>query len=87
MALTVSGLADEMEKAMGVEWQNSKGTTLPEAGKDDRRMLFLSISRGFLNSLLAQQNTLVDGVTLNDGVMSSQAYTVDSLTLNITIDE
>jgi hypothetical protein len=87
MALTVSGLADEMEKAMGVEWQNSKGTTLPETGKDDRRMLFLSISRGLLNSLLAQQNTLVDGVALNDGVTSSQAYTVDSLTLNITIDE
>jgi hypothetical protein len=87
MGLTVSGLADELETAMAYEWNKLKGTTLSDAGEDDRRMLFLAIARGLLNYLQKQESTAMNTITLNDGAITDQLYTVKNLDLNITIDE
>jgi hypothetical protein len=87
MGLTVTGMADEIEKAMTFEWQNLKGTPLPEAGAEDRHMMCLAISRGILNHLLSQQGALIRDITLNYEHGVDVEYAVNNLTLNISIDE
>jgi len=47
-----SSLAAEMEAAMETEWQNVKGSALPGgAGEEDRKILFVAVSRGLLKFL------------------------------------
>jgi hypothetical protein len=71
-------MAEAIEKALEREWQTVKGTTLPQDGQADRRLLFASIARGILNYLKAHQNEVMTGITL-DAIQ----HTVNSLDLNI----
>ena len=44
-------MAEAMEDAFRVVWEDLKGTALPEAGETDRRMLFVSIAQGVVRHL------------------------------------
>ena len=57
-------MAEAMEKAMEQEWQAFKGQPLPDAGKDERRILFTSVSMGVLNYLKQHQNEILNTITL-----------------------
>ncbi|MBN1439683.1 MAG: hypothetical protein JW929_09760 [Anaerolineales bacterium] len=72
-------LAEAMEQAMDKEWQAVKGTALPSAGADDRKLLWAAIANGILNYLKAHEDEIVKTVTLD----SSAADTVTALELNI----
>ncbi len=87
MALTVSGMAKEMEKAMASEWDAVYKTPLPDTGKKDREMLFRTISRGILTHLLNNQIDLVDTVTLKHGPLISVNYHAADLSMRISIDQ
>ena len=44
-------LAESIENAFKMEWLMAKGEPLPEAGADDRRLLFAALAQGILNYL------------------------------------
>ena len=79
-------LADAIDKAMTSEWANAKGVPLPSEGQDDRRLLFAAIAQGLFNFLRANQNELINNITLDDGGglgSSSQNCEVTQLELNL----
>ena len=62
-ALTdTKGLADSMalaiEDAMANVFEKVKGTPIPEVGMEDRRLLYVAISRGILQYLADHQGDL-----------------------------
>lgn len=52
-------LAKAMEDAMREEWQRVKGEELPDAGEEDRRILFVGIARGLLDFLHRHREDLI----------------------------
>ncbi len=46
-----SSMAEAMEQAFQTQWNQAKGKALPEAGADDRRILFSAIAQGVLGHL------------------------------------
>jgi hypothetical protein len=87
MPLAPSELTDAIEKAFGTEWTKSKGGTAPDAGKDDRRLMFAAVARGILEYLSAQQSDFIASLTLTDVAgNSSIAYNASAMSLNINVD-
>jgi hypothetical protein len=54
MTLVPEDMATAIEKEMAQAWQDVKGSHMPPSDPDDRRPMFLAISRGVLEYL--QQN-------------------------------
>jgi hypothetical protein len=52
-------LGEAIEAAFAAELFAQRGTTLPEVGKDDRRLLFASIAQGVLQYLSRHQSELL----------------------------
>lgn len=44
-------LAESIDNAFKMEWLMAKGEPLPDAGADDRRLLFAALAQGLLNYL------------------------------------
>jgi hypothetical protein len=65
-------LAEEIDNALKMEWLAIKKQPLPDAGKDDRRLLFAAIAQGVLNYLLDHsaelQIKLTPGAPMNLGI-------------------
>ena len=79
-------LAEAIDKAMEAEWQAVKNVSLPTEGQDDRRLLFAAIAQGLFNFLRANQNDLINNITLDNsgsGGGSSGNYEVTQLELNL----
>jgi hypothetical protein len=88
MALELSALTDSIDKAFGTEWKKSKGGDAPDAGKDDRRLMFAAVARGILEYLSAQQNDFIASLTLTDTAgNASVTYNASATALNISVDE
>jgi len=51
-------MAEAIEDAMDEVFQKVKGTPIPEVGKEDRRLLYVAISRGVLKYLADHQETM-----------------------------
>ncbi len=85
MALSSNKLAELMEQELKVIYPQLKGISLSEAGSEDRRMMFLAISRGLLRHLKQEEDSTVTDITLQNGV-TIVTHTVPGLTLNITIE-
>jgi hypothetical protein len=60
-------MAEAIEQAFGAELLALKGTSLPDASKDERHMLFAAIAQGVLGYLHANQPDLTI-------VIGSQTY-------------
>ena len=87
MALELSALTYAIDKAFGTEWTKSKGGSAPDAGKDDRRLMFAAVARGILEYLSAQQSDLIASVTLTDTAgNASITYNASATSLNINVD-
>jgi hypothetical protein len=87
MPLVPKELTDAIDKAFGTEWTNSKGGTAPDAGKDDRRLMFAAVARGILEYLSAQQSDFIASLTLTDTAgNSSVTYSASATSLNINVD-
>lgn len=78
-------LAEAMENEMKAEWLAVKGVALPDQGRDDRRLLLVSIARGLFVYLKAHEDDVINEITLYDdtGPGSSQTYEVTQLELNL----
>ena len=82
MALSATGIAAAIEAAFVTEWLNVKGDNLSAYGQQERRILFVAIARGMLQYLEANQNQIVNALTLEFSSGVQQTYTVTGLDLN-----
>jgi hypothetical protein len=62
--LTAQGMAEKINLALEELYIERYGQSLPEAGKEDREMLFLAISRGILAYLEQKEKDLINTMTL-----------------------
>jgi len=83
MGLVLSQLTEAMQTAFKTEWQAAKGSPPPDAGSDDRRMMFAAISRGLLEYLDAHQDGFITSITFDEGG-ESVAHTVTATELDIS---
>ena len=60
-------MALAIEEAMNDVFQKIKGTPLPEVGREDRRLLFVAVSRGVLQYLDSHQVTMNTTLAANGG--------------------
>jgi hypothetical protein len=79
-ALTNS-MAEAIEEEMAYVYKKIKGSSLPDAGQEDRRLLFVAIARGVLK-YLAEHQEAIDALP---GAGAS-AHTHD-VTLNVTLNK
>lgn len=81
-------LAEAMEHALETEWTQVKGGTLPAAGEEDRRLLFVAIAQGIVRYLSENAEASIEvhavEVTQNTGNNIASTGLVDSLTVNVT---
>jgi hypothetical protein len=80
-------MAEAMEEEMADLFQMLKGKTLPEIGKEERRLLFVAISRGVLKYLEAHQSDVLTSVTINHATGPGVTHTVSNVDLNIKMDK
>jgi len=73
-------MARAIEDAMGDVFQKVKGMPIPEAGKEDRRLLYVAISRGVLKYLADHQETMSTTTVINN------APRTGDINLNVTMD-
>lgn len=79
-------MARAMEDAMADVLDKVKGTSLPEAGREDLRLLFVAIARGILGYLQDHEGEILAGVTITHPSGPSVSHTVDDVDLNIEMD-
>jgi hypothetical protein len=82
MALSATNIAAAIETAFVAEWLSVKGENLAAYGQQERRILFVSIARGMLQYLEANQNEIVNSLTLELSPGLEQTYNVAALDLN-----
>jgi hypothetical protein len=80
-------MAEAMEEEMADLFQMLKGKTMPEIGKEDRRLLFVAIARGVLKYLEAHQSDVLASVTINHTTGPGVTHTVSNVDLNIKMDK
>lgn len=84
MALEVTRMTEAIEAAFKKEWQRVKGTPLPEAGSEDRRLLFAAVARGILEYLKDHENEILNSFTVKDPSDTRILYTVEKVDLNVS---
>ena len=82
--LDPDSLAAAIEEAMPQAWQDVKKTPFPVGDPNDRKPLFLAISRALLKYLHDNQSGLINTMDLSVGGVTPVTNTVSNLTLNIT---
>ena len=88
MALDPKSLTDAIDTAFGIEWKKVKTNPLPDAGKDDRRLMFAAVARGVLQYLSDHQGEFISSVTLApSGTTTTTGYDASATQLNITMGD
>ncbi|HWP47391.1 MAG TPA: hypothetical protein VNM22_09545 [Candidatus Limnocylindrales bacterium] len=84
MALEATHMTEAIEAAFKNEWQVVKGTPLPAAGSEDRRLLFAAIARGILEYLKDHEEDILKSITVKDPSDTAITYTVEKMDLNFS---
>lgn len=80
-------MALEIDKEMKALFEAIKGTSMPDNGQLDRRMLFTAISRGILKYLKNHANDLVSAITIKHTSNALPNHTAPTSTdLGIQVD-
>jgi hypothetical protein len=85
MALRPDALTDAIDAAFEMEWKNQNNFPLPEAGSQDRRLLFAAVARGLLTYLNAHEDELVQSITMRISNGDEHTYTVTHADLSISV--
>ena len=85
MSLRPSALTDAIDEAFRQEWARDHPFPLPEAGSQDRRLLFAAVARGLLTYLEANRNEIFETITLKTEGADERKYTVTATELDIVI--
>jgi hypothetical protein len=78
-------MTDAIETAYELEWKKVKPNPLPDAGKDDRRLLFAGVARGVLQYLSDHHNELLTTLKTKDENGLVATLQVTEADLGITI--
>jgi hypothetical protein len=78
-----NSMAQAIETAMQQELMAVSGQSLPAAGQDDRRLLFVAIARGVLEYLKAHEAETLNSITFT-ATPSTAFAPVVSVDLNYT---
>jgi hypothetical protein len=78
-------MTDTIEAAYAAEWKKVKPNPLPDAGKDDRRLLFAGVARGVLQYLSEHQNELITGLKATGPDNVATAFQVQETDLGIDL--
>lgn len=83
-------LADYIDRALQEAWRQEKGTELPEAGHDDRKILCIAIAQGIVRYLQINQASLVKSLQViqedNNLIKGSGQLVTPSNTVTVTQD-
>jgi hypothetical protein len=85
MPLRPASLTDAIDDAFREEWSRTHPLPLPEAGSEDRRLLFAAIARGLLSYLDANRNEIFETITLQTEGTDERTYTVTRANLDIVV--
>lgn len=85
MALQPGALTNAIESAYEAEWAKAKPNPLPEAGKDDRKLLFAGVARGILQYLSDHHNELITAIKAQDEGGSEVTLQITETDLGITM--
>lgn len=83
MAIEPAALTEAMMQALGQEWQTAKGAPLPDAGIEDRRILFAAVARGVLTYLKAHEDEVLRSIDLQIADGSTLSHQVVALDLAV----
>jgi hypothetical protein len=81
--LTPDALTDAIESAYEKEWKKKKSNPLPDAGKDDRRLLFAGVARGILEYLAANPTQILTSIKAADDAGVAYSLQVSETDWNI----
>jgi hypothetical protein len=81
--LKPDALTDAIESGYEKEWKKKKSNPLPDAGKDDRRLLFAGVARGILEYLAANPTEIVTTIKATDDAGVQYTLSVSETDLNI----
>lgn len=77
-------MTDAIEAAYEAEWKKVKPNPLPDAGKDDRRLIFAGVARGVLQYLADHQNEFLTTLKAQIDGGNEVTLTVTETDLGIT---
>src|SRR5438552_78374 len=80
-------MAKAIEDALADVFGKVKDMPLPEAGKEERRLLFVAMARGILGYLEAHQKDLLTSITTQVTASTSETRTVVAVDLNVIMDK
>jgi hypothetical protein len=86
MPLNSSDLTQAMQEAFKKEWAAVKKIALPDAGGEDRRLLFAAVARGLLEYVEAHQNEVISAITFEDEGATSITHTVTNTEIGISTE-
>lgn len=79
-----SSMAEAMEQAFQAEWMAAKGKALPDAGKDDREILFAAIAQGVLGHL---QQHINEALQIEVEVEQTSSSLISSSGSSVTVNQ
>ena len=85
MSLRPDELTDAIDEAFREEWARDHPNPLPEAGSQDRRLLFAAVARGLLTYLRDNSDEIFETITLRAEGADERTYTVTETDLDISI--
>jgi hypothetical protein len=85
MPLRPSALTDAIDEAFREEYARDHPNPLPEAGSQDRRLLFAAVARGLLRYLETHEDEIFKTLTLRIQGGDEHTYTVTDTDLDIVI--
>ncbi|MCK4830187.1 hypothetical protein KA005_81465 [bacterium] len=80
-----NSMALAIDQEMKKLYEKMKGTTMPDVGQEDRRILFTAISRGILKYLEANADDLIRTISLQYGSGAPYMYNVTQMDLDIKV--
>jgi hypothetical protein len=81
--LTAQALTDRIEQEFASVYAQSKGAPLPGVGGDDRRMLFAAVAGGVLAYLKANEDSVIDSLTVQEAGLDKKTLSVVEASLDI----
>jgi hypothetical protein len=81
--LTAQGLTDRIEQEFADVYARAKGASLPGTGGDDRRMLFAAVAGGVLAYLKANEDAVIDSLTVQEAGLDKKTLSVVEASLDI----